>query len=309
MKKIVFLLSCVCFSLSAKDVVQKSHRVDGNKKQVEEKKIAAKTDQPLVFIDRISAVIYTDTDPIILTASDFKRPSVNGVKQNKQDIIVSRIMDYEAQFVYKMPISDDAIDKYLNSLKEHHNLDESQLKMMFNKVGYSYEEGVDELRRMLSVDSLLNFKIKSRLVVTEEEARIYYAEHVSIEPTAYQIRKGFLPKDLLTDEQIQELTDTGKHNEKIEWTEPYWLAEDEIAESRQFITSLKEGEAQIEPLDDGYEVVQLIKKRVGSKKSFEESYKDIVEKLRMPLFEKVLKEYQDELLKKYEVVYLDQTRG
>ncbi len=266
--------------------------------------VITKKSAALKSIDRVAAVIYTDTDPIILTAADFKRPSVNGAKQSKQDIILSRIMDYEAQFVYKMPISDDAITKYLNSLKDHHNLDESQLKMMFNKVGYSYEEGVDELRRMLSVDSLLNFKIKSRLAVTEEDARAYYNEHASVEPTTYQIRKGFLAKDLLTDDEIQELTGTGKYSEHIEWTEPYWLAEGEIAESRQFITTLKEGEAQIEPLDDGYEVVQLIKKRAGSKKSFEESYKDIVEKLRMPLFEKLLKEYQVELLKKYEIVYL-----
>ena len=70
---------------------------------------------------------------------------------------------------------------------------------MFKSTGYSYEEGVDELRRMLTIDSLLNFKIKSRLVVPEEEVREQYNNNPQIEPAAYRIKKGFLSSNALSE--------------------------------------------------------------------------------------------------------------
>ena len=44
---------------------------------------------------------------------------------------------------------------------------------------------------MLLIDALLNFKIKSRLVITEQDVRDYYNNHVQLEPAAYRIQKGF----------------------------------------------------------------------------------------------------------------------
>ena len=55
---------------------------------------------------------------------------------------------------------------------------------------------------------------------------------------------------------------------------------------------------------NGYEVIQLVKKRLKRTRTFEESYKEIVDILQRPLFEKLVKEYEQELDKKYEVEYL-----
>jgi hypothetical protein len=274
-------------------------------KKVAKKEVKKVKPKALKLENKIAAVIYTDTTPIVLTQSDFDRLSINGTAQKKQEVILGRLMDHEAQNVYRIPVSDDAVKKYITSLQDHHQIDDARLKEMFKSTGYSYEEGVDELRRMLTIDSLLNFKIKSRLVVPEEEVREQYNNNPQIEPAAYRIKKGFLSSNALSEQERQDLQDTGKNSEYVDWLNPFWLDEDELAASLNVLKTMKEGDiAAPVSVGNGYEIIKLLKKKDRHKRSFEEAYKDIAERLRMPLFEKLLKEYQDELLKKYEIVYL-----
>lgn len=285
-----------------KEPVKASSKVVSVEKKSTDKK---KKVQALKLENKISAVIYTESEPIVLTQSEFDRLSINGVKQKKKDVILSRLMDHEAQNVYKIPVSDDAVKKYIISLQDHHQIDDERLKEMFKSAGYSYEEGVDELRRMLVIDSLLNFKIKSRLVVPEDEVRAEYNKKPQIEPAAFRIKKGFLASHVLSDDERKELVLTGKNSELVDWLNPFWLEEDDLAESLQVLKTMQEGDiAQPISIPEGYEIIKLIKKKARHKRSFEQAYKDIAEQLRMPLFEKLLKEYHDELLKKYEIVYL-----
>jgi hypothetical protein len=305
MKKIVLIFFTVFPLHGVKDQIVKSSQKE--KQQTSEQTSVAHSEKKKDFksVDNVAVVIYTETDPIILTRSDFVRPSINGVKQKKREVILSHIMDYEAINVYKTPISDEAVTKYIGSLKEHHNLDDARLKSMFNAAGYSYEEGVDELRRMLTIDALLGFKIKSRLVVPEDEVRAYYKKHAQVEPASFKIKKGFLSESTLTEEERTQLQKIGKHSEQVDWLTPYWINEDELAESRKFIAKMQEGEiAPLEKVGNGYEVTKLVQLKKSKKRSFEESYKEISEKMKAPLFQKMLSEYHDDLLKKYEVVYL-----
>ena len=256
------------------------------------------------FVDSVAVIIYTDK-PIILAKSDIKPLSINGAPQRMKDVVLSRIMDYEAQEVYKIPVADSSVKKYIESLKDHHSISDSDLKTMFKRAGYTYDQGLDEFRRMLTIDSLLGFKIKSRLVVPEKEIRQYYDKHPEIIPARYEIKKGFLSKDILSKSQRDELKRTGKYSHKVQWLEPYWLQEDHLAESRKFITTMKVGEiADPIVVENGFQIIKLISSKPSMKKTYEESYKEIFDKLREPLFEKMLKAYQEELLKKYKIVYL-----
>lgn len=299
--------------LTAKDKVKTDQAVVSEKQVKKEKKQVVKPinenekAQPLVLEDEIAAIVHTSPgdDPIILTRKELARLSINGQPQTAEDIIKARKIEYEAVYVFKMPIPDEAITRYIQSLKEAHGMTDSEFKQKFEQAGYSYEEGIDELRRMLIVDQLFNFKIKSRLVVPEDEARAYYTNNPQELPAGYNIRQGFLSEGILTTDEIKELQETGKFKNLVDWMSPYWLAEDELAESLKHMSTLSdESIVTVQSTGNGYEVIQLIKKRPKRVRTFEESYKEIAEILQRPLFEKLIKEYEKELAQKYEVVYL-----
>lgn len=300
----IIMLSSVVIVLHAKQDTKKTVAPIVETEKVFKDNTKQKNKVALQPIDAIALVIYTDKEPLVLTQSECERPSINGQKQSKEEIILQRIMEYEAVHVYTIPVSDAAVDNYITTLKEQYHIDEKQLEAMFKNAGYSYKEGVAELKRMLLIDALLNFKIKSRLIVTEQDIRNYYDKNVQKEPTSYHIKKGFLSFSALSEDERAALQKTGAHSEAVEWIDPYWLEEDEIAEGRSFIKTLQPQQIVLEPVSGGYEVVMFIEKKAGKKRSFEASYKEIAEKLKQPLFEKMLDEYKKELLTKYSVVDL-----
>lgn len=255
-------------------------------------------------VDSVAVVIYTDMDPLVLTKSELNRLSINGQKQDPKEVVLQRIMEYEALHVYHIPVSDSAVENYITSLQEQYHITREQLQEMFKNAGYSYQEGLAEFKRMLLIDALLNFKIKSRLVITEQDVRDYYNNHVQLEPAAYRIQKGFLGQDVLSDQKREALKKDGSYSSSVEWLTPYWLQDDEISDTRAFIKKLKLHQIILEKVSNGYEVIKLVKKRDAKKRSFEESYKEIVELLKQPLFDTLLQEYKNELHKKYPVVYM-----
>lgn len=301
-------------ALSAKEVVITKKSDDHKKKQIvtSGKKIQEtvpkkESSKNLVLEDEVAAIIHTrpEHDPILLTRKELNRLSINGEKQTKQQIIRARKIEYEGVYVFKMPIPDEAITGYMRSLKTDHGMTDAEFKQKFEDAGYLYEEGIDELRRMLIVDQLFNFKIKSRLVVPEDEVRAYYNNHPQEIPAAYNIRHGFLSNGILTDDELKELKQTGKHSNLVDWMSPYWRSESDLAESLKHMGNLEDGSiVAVLSTGNGHEVIQLIKKRPKRTRTFEESYKDITNILQRPLFEKLVKEYEQELDKKYEVEYL-----
>lgn len=319
MKKNIFIVLLATTALSAEqtvdvkktDIVKKDGALQKNIEQQKNtvKKPAVKKQAPkkLVLEDEISAIIHTspEHDPIILTRKELSRLSINGQPQTKEEVIRARKIEYEGVHVFKMPIPDEAITGYMRSLKEAHGMTDDQFKQKFEEAGYSYEEGIDELRRMLIVDQLFNFKIKSRLVVPEDEVRAHYNKNSQEVPAAYNIRQGFLSSGILTDDELKDLRETGKHSNLVDWMSPYWRSEDDLASSLKHMSTMSDGSiAAVLSTGNGHEVIQLIKKRPKRTRTFEESYKEIADILQRPLFEKLVKEYEQELDKKYEVVYL-----
>lgn len=298
MKKTFLLVLLAATTLSAK-------KTDISQKKVQ-KKLEAKEQKRSVLkdVDEIAVIIHTspEHDPILLTRKELNRLSINGTPQTEKEVIRARKIEYEGVYVFKMPIPDEAISGYMRSLKEAHGMTDDQFKQKFEDAGYSYEEGIEELRRMLIVDQLFNFKIKSRAVVPEEAVRAYYENNPQEISAAYNIRQGFLPKGILTTDEIKELKQTGKHGNLVDWMSPYWLPENDVADFLKHMNRLSDGSiAAVTSTGNGYEIVQLIKKRPKRKRTFEESYKDIVDILQQPLLQEMVEKYEKELDKKYEV--------
>ncbi len=316
MKIYVIIAMCSIASLSAHQDVKKCEISDKKVAPVSKKQEAHKAlnsnkkiislNKNAVLEDCIDVVIYTSKAPIILTKKALGRISINGAKQTKEDIIWNYIFADAAVSLYKMEASEEMMEKYLQNIMDQHGLTRNQIKQMFAQAGYTFAEGVEQLKMMYLIDNLLSYKIKSRLVVTEESVLKYYNEHPQYSVGSYKLQTGFIPASDITEDEVLAWDTIKSTFPGIEWSDSYWLQDDEISEQRSFIKELKL--KQISALEDvpgGFEVLRMVEKNDRNLKTFEQSQKEIIEKLRAPLFEKLLKEYKQDLAKEYEIIYLD----
>ncbi len=242
---------------------------------------------------------------IVLTRLDIERPSIDGRRRTVEELVMDQLMNSEAIYFYRMVVPEDAVDKYINSIKEQHHLSDEQLRGMFKEVGYTYEEGRQQLAMGQAIDSLLNFKIRSRLIVLEKDVRAYYDAHPAYEEASYRIKKGFIPEGVFTEEELKKITDEMMQNPAIQWSTSYWLLEDEITEERkEMLRAMKQGAySHVEPATGGYEVIRLMQLKPRALKSFEDRYREISALLQEPQYYRLLDELKKELLDKYEIIY------
>lgn len=266
------------------------------------KKQVVQQEKKQELVNKIVFIVYTDTKPIIITQLDIGRKSLDGRVRTKQEVLLERILFYEATEAYKMPAPDDMVDKHLASIKEAHGISEDEIAHLFAKEGYTLQEGKQQLLMSYAIQNLVQQMIASRLVVTEKEIQAFYKEHPIKEPATFRIKKGIVKKDDMTKQQIKELQEDGLHQESVEWTYPYTLDGDEIAESKQFIKTMQPGQIRVIEHPEEYEVIMLIKRKQERVKTLDESRREIAEMIKMPKYEKMVKEFEQSVLKKYEIV-------
>lgn len=256
------------------------------------------------LVNKIAIVVYTDDEPIMITQHSLNCKTLDGRTRTMQELLMEKLMCYEALTYYKIPITDEMVDKHLASLKEMHGIGDAQIRQLFKEAGYTYEEGREQLRSSYAIQSLMGQLVDGRVVVEENEVKEYYKNNPLKEQAAYRIKTAFVKKGDMTDLQIQDLVEDGLYKDLVVWDNPYWLERDEIAESKKYITSMKLGQVQSEIVKDGYHMVMLINAKQERIKPFEECRSDIIALLRGKNRQERFASYEKELLNKYDIVYL-----
>lgn len=257
-------------------------------------------------VNKIVTVIHTD--PVILvTLRDVELPSINNQKRTLKTIIFEKLLAYEAEHVYRFGGTDDSARKYFETIKQQNNLTDDQFNELFARVGKTPEEAFEEFKTSYLAEQMLSFRIKSRLIIPEDDIRADYEAHPQYEAAAYKLKRGTIKKGTMTDTELREFQESGKHAYKVEWGDPYWLEEGDIAENRDFIKTMTPGSySSLEVVPQGYEVLKLVQKRAEHKKSFDECRNSIIEKLQVPFYKKKMEELEKELLGKYQITYFTQ---
>ncbi|MCF7900256.1 hypothetical protein K9K77_01985 [Candidatus Babeliales bacterium] len=276
-----------------------------SKKEVDEiliKSSAQKEEKALV--NKIAIVVYTDDDPIMITQHSLNCKTLDGRTRTMHELLMEKLMCYEALTYYKIPITDEMVDKHLASLKEMHGIGDVQIKQLFKEAGYTYEEGREQLRASYAIQSLMGQLVDGRVVVEENEVKEYYKKNPIKEQASFRIKTAFVKNGDMTDLQIQDLVEDGLYKDLVVWDSPYWLDIDEIAESKKYITSMKVGQVKSEIVADGHHMVMLVNAKQERIKPFEECRSDIIGLLRGKNRQERFASYEKELLNKYDIVYL-----
>lgn len=263
----------------------------------------------LVLLDQIEVVIYGQEDVEIITKSDIDRPSLGGGFRTKDEIIFEREVLLDAK-KHHLPQDEESIDAYLVQMQREHNLSQKELEEIFTSSGYTIEEGREQLQVMQTVNTMLDIKIRSNLIVPRRDVEEYYKNNPTIVEATYTLERSFVPqsKKISADAQQNVLTkyaQNGKGVSGIVWSDPFIINHSDIAENKHFIYDMNPGQISLpHPINGGFEIFRLVEKTPEQVKSLDEVYRDIVDVLRRPKYEELMENYRNFLLKSAAVVYL-----
>ncbi len=271
------------------------------------KKTASKD---LYLIDTIKVVIYTEEGADIITQSQVDRPGIDGTFKSLDDLIFERLMYMDAKR-FKMLPDEESIDKHLKEVQKENNLTLNQLKDVFKAAGYTYEEGREQFAVMTAIGSMLDFRIRSRLIVPEREVTAYYNANPVKEPAAYYIERAVVQRtNGETQNELRERINrflAGNHSMALVWGDPFWITISELAEDKQFITKMVPGSVS-EPLEIevGFELFSLKEAKQERIVPLEERYREIANILRKPRYEQLMEEYRKNLFDNASILRLEE---
>jgi len=266
------------------------------------------SDEPFLS-DTIEAVVYGTDGAEIITKSDVDHPVIGGGIRTLDDIVFERLIFLDAK-KHKIFPEEDLIDRYLLSLQRQNNLSEQDLIDIFAAAGYTLKEGREQFGMMQVINTMLDFKIRSNLIVSKKAVEEYYAQHPVVESASYTLERAFVPFDdhKTKKKQRKELTHfakTGRGISGISWTEPFTLMAADLAENIQFITSMKAGQIAVIENAGGFDLFKLVSIKPERLLSFEERYQEIADILRQPLYEEMMKAYKETLFDTTAILYFE----
>lgn len=291
--------------------LQKNLEMDSKSFEVQDKKLgdekSSENNEELELIDKIIAVVYAKDAVEIVTQSDVDRPGLAGNIRTLEDILFDIQVYLDAQKFNMLP-DDQALDAFIASIQKDNNLTLEQVEQLFTQAGYSVEEGREQLKRMQTISSFLDFKINSNLVVPRKDIVTYFENNPETTEASYLLERAFIPfsrtksKDQQRD-MINEFMRTGKRGSSIEWSEPFWVDHLQIAEDKQFIYTLGIGQIMFVEDAEGFVLFRLKDKKESRLLSLEERYNEIAHALRRPRYLQMVQEYKKELFDNATIVY------
>ena len=156
----------------------------------------AKASAATEVIDRIVAVVNED---IILLSElqDRMKPYVQRIHQQGFDLekerkmlfqvredMLNRLVDEKLtdQEIKRkdIKVDDDQIDSTIENIKKANAFTDEDLRRFLEKENMTMEEYRDKIREQVLRTRLVNYEVKSRIVVTDEEIQNYYDSHPEI---------------------------------------------------------------------------------------------------------------------------------
>lgn len=251
-----------------------------------------------LLIDEIIAIIYTPTGKIVITTSDI-RHGLDGKLRTLRQIILEELMIIDAQKLH-IAITDADIERFLADLQSSQGFNRAALTDFFKSLGYTYEEGIELLKRKQVLDYVIDYQVygDKQMIVTNEAVNEYYEQHPQYKEPSYTLDQGFVPTSVMSADQLKNYIDQGIIPSIIQWEEPFTLQEAELAEDKKQLV-LEHASGSIigfDAADDGVELTRLVKKETHRKIPLEEQYDTIVNMLKRQRFFDLLNTYHNKLI-------------
>lgn len=258
-------------------------------------------------IDGIKAILYGETETLIITESEVSRPGLDGQPKTFDDLVMENLVFLDAKRIGAVPDA-AAMNKHWEDVKKNNNLSEADMQQLAEQAGYTLQEAKGQLGRMSAINQMFDFKVRSGLFITKQEVECYYNVHPVVEQAEYEIARALVPFSDLEPKgdmqrRLKKFVNTGRGEVRLVWSNSFWLMHDEIAENKQFIYKMKVGQiSQPIAVQQGFEMFKLVNKKPQRLVPLSERYNEIENFLKRPKYEELMNKYKNELHDKATVV-------
>lgn len=197
----------------------------------------------------------------------------------------------------KIEISQEQIDNAVENIKRNNQLTQEDLLGELKKEGLTYEKFREGIRKDIERATLINYEVRSKIIIREEQTVSYYEENKDQFITEGKVHLAcifLIPANQSDEDENSELAQIGhdiimkiKSGEEFgemakkfsrgpgsaEGGDVGWYKLDQLDKQLMVtINGLSEGEvSDLIKRDKGYQIVKLIKKEEKKTKSYEEA--------------------------------------
>jgi len=265
--------------------------------------------ESLILLDEIKVVIVGHDDTEIITSSDFDRQNLGGGFRTQDDLVFEKMVLIDAK-KHQIPNDPEAVDAGFTQMQREHNLTMDDIEMIFKSAGYTYEEGRQQFQVMQMVNTMIDIKVRSNLIVPRRDVETYYNEHPEVVEATYTLERLFVPfsSTVSKQKQKQKIVHSIKTKKTVLDAQVgvvFTLNHSDIAPKKRYIYTMEVGDISLpEEVAGGFEMFRLVSKTPEYRKSLEEMYRDIVDILRRPKYEELLEKYREQLLNNVSIIEL-----
>lgn len=272
-------------------------------------------------------------EPVDLSTEEGRRKLDAHRRKVLDQLIEKQLIAHQAKEM-KVTVTEEEVRKAIDEVKKNNNLDDATFTEALKQQGFAMDAYKKQLKQQILELKVVNQAVRSRISVGDEEVRAFYASNArqasgdeaqvhlkqvlfAVPPTA---SPAVLDEKRKAAQRVVDLMREGGEFEKVAKTygeDPVsklggdlgWLARGDLPqELREVVSAMDNGDVR-GPIrsDRGFHVLQLVEKKDGGVKSFEE----VKEQLRRQIYdqqvEKSVQSWLKELRRKAHVdVRIDQ---
>jgi len=260
----------------------------------------------LTLLDTIEVVIETLEGTEIITRSDVERPALQGTARTVDEQVFEALVYLDAK-KHKVEPDEDAVDRYLAKIMQDNGLNLHELEEVFRQGGRALKEGREELRKMQAVNGMIDFKIRSNVIVPKKEVEAFYNDNPEYEPAQYQLEYALVAfnKDVQKEAQKKQLEAQIARGDMtgIRFGNPFWVDAQDLAQERQSIGTLQNGQSIVFVTEEGFEVYRMLTLKERRLRTLQERYRDIASLLMQPKYQQMMEDYNKQLLNGASLLY------
>ncbi len=245
------------------------------------------------LVDEILVTIYHADGAEIITKSDVEHVLLGGGIPSLRDKILEELMILDAKKI-GISISREDAEDFMAKLQKTRGVSRYEMMRMFQEFGYSFDEGLEALRRRQIVEQIMDFRVRSdkRVVVQKEELLAYAKENPRYTEPAF-----VLAQVVLSDEDVLTKDFSCEELHALPWEDSFVIGDSELPEDKLFLRDAAVGTVVgREPFEEGVEITRLIEKRERIEIPAEDRFDEIASILGQQRFAMVMQEYQQMLL-------------
>ena len=253
-----------------------------------------------ILIDTIEVKVANPEGKELITKSDLEQPNLNGAFESKDDFIVKKLIYLDAK-KFKIVGDENAVERYFRMIQQQNNLSLEQLESIIKASGRTLEQAKKEIAEMQAINQMVDFKIRSNLIVPRKLIEQYYTDNPVWINQTFKIRYASIPFDFSRNkmEEKKEIIKnirSGNLNQ-FDWSEPFEVEVQDLAADKKFLKELavKEVYGPV-ATSNSFELYQMLDKKEQKLVPLEERYEEISDILRKPRYEQLMEDYKKLLM-------------